>query len=38
MRTYKVTCGLHYDADTTVAVLEPKSYILFYEKGIMNYG
>jgi len=38
MRTYKVTCGLHYDADTTVAVLEPKSYILFHEKGIMNYG
>jgi len=38
MRTCKVTCGPHYDADTTVAVLEPKSYILFHEKGIMNYG
>jgi len=37
MRTYKVTRGPHYDADATVAVPEPKFYILFHEKGIMNY-
>jgi len=37
MRTYKGTRGPHYDADATVAVHEPKVYILFHEKGIMNY-
>jgi len=40
MRTYKVTCGPHYDADTAVAVPELTSnsfYILFPAKGVINF-
>jgi len=40
MSTYKVTCGTHYDADTTMAVPELATnsfYILLPVKGIMNY-
>ena len=37
MRTYKVTRGLHYDADATITVLELNFYSLFPAKGIMNY-
>jgi len=40
MRTYKVTRGSHYDADTTMAVPEPQSKQLLHLiscKGLMSY-
>jgi len=39
MRTYKETCGPHYDADATIAVPEVTGnifYILLPAKGVMN--